>query len=1331
MLTHAITHKPVLIVQFAFQHPPAMPSVSPSSVAAVPVFFPEDSARQWLETIDCHARLFGWPQTAKLDVARCRLGQEARTWEAGVRQQTRTWDSFCVAFLQRYGVRTDELHTRLANCRQKRDETVRSYCDRFRHLLSELGINGDADVTHMHNFMRGLNSTVRVQTHLGEPHTLSRAIELAIYISEVLRNENAALPVMQAAPRPPNPEPARDKQVRFETPQQEGRFNQNRPPYNNGSQENRSDRDARYRRQDNFQPRRDDRPAPRARPDPKPVTAADADQLASQLARLTLLLERNSGTQNASPSAAANMYETYMMDGTHSPVGYDCETPLLSPRSYHSVDEGYSRACLLDTYPDPLHDFHPVTDTATYEDACYADAYHADEWDDWPGDQEEMYFGEGYDDYRVSPPALYDDEAIYTTKRVSDFEPSRLPTKRVPVRTDPDTMDFERQRPYRRYTSGNRSGEATPQPRAGTPSGAPTGVNTPVRGAPRSADAPARPRERADIGRQARGPGGADTRVDPVPTGIPPETHSEERRLATDLMSKVLKSNVSVGVALRCDMLRMLTHMATEATQVIRTNANRRRSATASPTTVNATSGVNLHDTFNIYDNANVVIAGAGQASEGDTMQRVSGRPNQHPPPQHHHPRATSAPPQRPVASRPPPPGPINQRQPPTASNAPGARVNAPTGPAVNLGEVTPAGTMAQAVNASDTSQRSRYQVCRATVHIVDVNGENMSVAAVIDSGASSSVITLNTLRRLGLAQYIEKESVEFLTASGTKATSAGRIKEVRVSLGDMTFTLDMLVSTALNYGVLLGCDFLWPIQATICYQRNHLLYNNDRQTRSMIPIVYVRAPEIAAMTVDEMMMLASSPAGTHAIRDQSMSTGDPPGNHARPESPLAGDRDSPDLTAPTAVGPADPGATLGITDYPPVLPEPPDAHAPVSTLPVCHTAPVTDNTNNSDGIPTIYLTTGLRNIAIKPVKVTRVPVMTVNRPSYAPSPFLSLKGPQCDPAHATNPGQTCGAINPAPEERTVGPIAIDTAPFEYPTDPRRRPYEPPEVRQAREAVRELTLAHDTPPAVPIPSATQAGPAAAEATQPFPLAGEPRTDGAAARQAERKARWQRACVFVRHTLLHRQTHRLGSPAPDFTPAELHTLATTTPDELRSELKGMCAQLARHYPASDAIPFSGGAQGTRSNPPEDTEVVPSPHTQAASPEDTEWQQVTEIISRMSDDFDDVDTTGATDGGNTGTENPGTQTDEDRSHKFMVPPTMDAIAWARRNGFHLDGPLLYEALWALFYTGAPDSMLQATHEELSRFVYRLHDRQPTVLLHPWLYTNLMQALHENVI
>ncbi|KXZ55242.1 hypothetical protein GPECTOR_3g382 [Gonium pectorale] len=152
--------------------------IHPASLNSIPLYDPYDNARQWIERVERIAALYGWSDACKLNVAICRLGEEAAAWHMGMGHITNTWRAFRQAFFERYDLDRRELFRRLAHCRQGHSESVRTYADRYRRLSALLGVDPDGDPLHMHNFLQGLNERVYRRVFLMRPETLDQAVHL-------------------------------------------------------------------------------------------------------------------------------------------------------------------------------------------------------------------------------------------------------------------------------------------------------------------------------------------------------------------------------------------------------------------------------------------------------------------------------------------------------------------------------------------------------------------------------------------------------------------------------------------------------------------------------------------------------------------------------------------------------------------------------------------------------------------------------------------------------------------------------------------------------------------------------------------------------------------------------------------------------------------------------------------------------------------------------------------------------------------------------------------------------------------------------------------------
>ncbi len=87
-----------------------------------------------------------------------------------------------------------------------------------------------------------------------------------------------------------------------------------------------------------------------------------------------------------------------------------------------------------------------------------------------------------------------------------------------------------------------------------------------------------------------------------------------------------------------------------------------------------------------------------------------------------------------------------------------------------------------------------------------------LPVVAIVDSGASHSVLSQRVARKLQLLDRLEETSSTFVTASGAQEKPWGLLTGVPVTVGKLTLDMDMPVVGATTYDLLLGND--WLIQS-------------------------------------------------------------------------------------------------------------------------------------------------------------------------------------------------------------------------------------------------------------------------------------------------------------------------------------------------------------------------------------------------------------------------------------------------------------------------------------------------------------------------------------
>ncbi len=91
-------------------------------------------------------------------------------------------------------------------------------------------------------------------------------------------------------------------------------------------------------------------------------------------------------------------------------------------------------------------------------------------------------------------------------------------------------------------------------------------------------------------------------------------------------------------------------------------------------------------------------------------------------------------------------------------------------------------------------------------------------VSAVVDSGASHCMISATLANKLGLLKYMKPCTKIFRSANGNRSKPLGIIHNQSISLGSTTIPVNIFVSSAKNYLILLGNTFLTPTKIIIDY---------------------------------------------------------------------------------------------------------------------------------------------------------------------------------------------------------------------------------------------------------------------------------------------------------------------------------------------------------------------------------------------------------------------------------------------------------------------------------------------------------------------------------
>ena len=94
---------------------------------------------------------------------------------------------------------------------------------------------------------------------------------------------------------------------------------------------------------------------------------------------------------------------------------------------------------------------------------------------------------------------------------------------------------------------------------------------------------------------------------------------------------------------------------------------------------------------------------------------------------------------------------------------------------------------------------------------------------AVIDSGASHSMMSETQARKLQLFKSVQPTTTRFYTSSGKLEHAMGILVDVPITIGSFTMPTDVYVSHADSYNLLIGNNFLAAAEASIQYGNREL----------------------------------------------------------------------------------------------------------------------------------------------------------------------------------------------------------------------------------------------------------------------------------------------------------------------------------------------------------------------------------------------------------------------------------------------------------------------------------------------------------------------------
>ncbi|CAI5997269.1 unnamed protein product [Closterium sp. NIES-65] len=124
------------------------------------------------------------------------------------------------------------------------------------------------------------------------------------------------------------------------------------------------------------------------------------------------------------------------------------------------------------------------------------------------------------------------------------------------------------------------------------------------------------------------------------------------------------------------------------------------------------------------------------------------------------------------------------------------------------------------------------FQVPQCDVHL----GKHR-LTAIVDSGASQTALSHVIARKLGLLPYLQDTTIEYTTSSGETSKPWGILPDVPVRVGKLTLPIDIAVTGANTYDMLLGHDWIYSANADIMTSKWQIVYRVNTKETDSVPI--------------------------------------------------------------------------------------------------------------------------------------------------------------------------------------------------------------------------------------------------------------------------------------------------------------------------------------------------------------------------------------------------------------------------------------------------------------------------------------------------------------
>lgn len=102
----------------------------------------------------------------------------------------------------------------------------------------------------------------------------------------------------------------------------------------------------------------------------------------------------------------------------------------------------------------------------------------------------------------------------------------------------------------------------------------------------------------------------------------------------------------------------------------------------------------------------------------------------------------------------------------------------------------------------------------------------------VVDTGASHSIVSYRTIRKLKLKSLMRPSKKAFITAAGELTFPVGEIAALPLTIGEATVNINCMVVSKACFNVLLGLDMMKPLGAIIDLQQDVFTFTDNRTSQ-------------------------------------------------------------------------------------------------------------------------------------------------------------------------------------------------------------------------------------------------------------------------------------------------------------------------------------------------------------------------------------------------------------------------------------------------------------------------------------------------------------------